>query len=111
MLDGAFVRGTTPTHVFPLPNSLTVSDLDDFSIVYRQKNKNILIKEKSDIDYNLNDVNAKSIVIKLSQSETFMFDIRIKLVQVQLKGRIGQDVIILGTYTFRLEEGFDDNEL
>lgn len=80
MLDGAFTRGTTPTHVFPLPNSLTLSDLTDFSIVYRQKNKNILIKEKNDIDYNFNNNNAKSITVKLSQSDTFMFDTRIKLV-------------------------------
>jgi hypothetical protein len=44
MLDGAFTRGTTPTHIFPIPEPLTASDLADFTIVYRQKNKNILIK-------------------------------------------------------------------
>lgn len=48
MLHGAFTRGTTPTHIFPLPGIITMSDLKDFTIVYRQKNKNILIKHKKD---------------------------------------------------------------
>jgi hypothetical protein len=49
MLNGAFSRGTTPTHIFPLPDSLVISDLDDFSITYRQKNRNILIKDKESV--------------------------------------------------------------
>jgi hypothetical protein len=49
MLYGTFSRGTTPIHIFPIPKSLTMSDLKDFTITYRQKNKNVFIKNKSDI--------------------------------------------------------------
>ena len=48
MLDGAFSRGTTPTHIFPIPEPLTMSDLKDFTITYRQKNKNIIVKHRED---------------------------------------------------------------
>ena len=66
MLDGAFARGTTPTHIFPIPGFLTKSDLADFTIVYRQKNKNVLIKYPQDC-CELHDVdNEKNIVVVLS---------------------------------------------
>ena len=44
MLDKVFTRGTTPTHVFPINQNLTKSDIVEFTITYRQKNNNILIK-------------------------------------------------------------------
>lgn len=111
MLDGAFSRGTTPTHIFPLPSNVFLSDLEDFTITYRQKRKNILIKHKADTcvleDYK--DINA--IVLVLSQEETLMFDPCIKIVEVQIKARTtGSDVFVLGTYRLRLDETFDQNE-
>ena len=39
MLDGEFTRGTTPTHIFNLPDGLFMKDIEDISIAYRQKNK------------------------------------------------------------------------
>jgi hypothetical protein len=48
MLDGVFMRGTTPTQIFPIPRGLTKSDFLDLTISYRQKNKTILIKRKVD---------------------------------------------------------------
>lgn len=66
MLDGAFTRGTTPTHIFPLPGILKMSDLKDFTIVYRQKNKNILTKRSQDA-CQLTDIDSeKNIVVVLS---------------------------------------------
>lgn len=48
MLDGAFGRGTTPTNIFPLPCHIRLSDLEDFTITYRQKNHNVLTKHKEE---------------------------------------------------------------
>ena len=111
MLDGAFTRGTTPTHIFPLPDILTMSDLKDFTIVYRQKNKNILIKHRQDT-CQLDDIDPnRNIVVVLSQAETLMFNPRIKIVEVQIKGQsIGSDVFTLGDYRLRLDDIFDQNE-
>ncbi len=111
MLDGAFTRGTTPTHIFPIPAPMTAADLADFTIVYRQKNKNILIKYPEDT-CQLDDVdNEHNLTVILSQADTLMFNPRIKTVEVQIKAEtIGSDVLIIGEYRLRLEDSFDTNE-
>ena len=111
MLDGAFARGTTPTHIFPIPEPLTISDLKDFTIVYRQKNKNIIIKHREDTCL-LDDIdNNHNITLILSQAETLMFDPRVKIVEVQIKASsVGSDVFKLGDYRLRLDDTFDTNE-
>lgn len=66
MLDGVFARGTTPTHIFPIPGGLTKSDLLDFTISYRQKSKTILIKRKEET-YDIPEVDSnKNIILVLS---------------------------------------------
>ena len=111
MLDGAFSRGTTPTHIFPIPEPLTMSDLKDFTITYRQKNKNILIKHMEDTSI-LDDVDPETnIVIILSQADTLMFNPRVKIVEVQIKAHShGSDVFKIGDYRLRLDDTFDTNE-
>lgn len=111
MLDGVFFRGTTPTQIFPIPKSLTMSDLKDFTITYRQKNKNILIKHMEDT-CRIKDIDSNTnIVIVLSQADTLMFNPKVKIVEVQIKGlSTGSDVFMLGNYRFRLEDSFDANE-
>ena len=111
MLDGAFSRGTTPTHIFPLPPYVKLSDLEDFTIVYRQKNRNILIKTKDNTS-DFHFLRGKDcIALVLSQEETFMFDPKIKIVEVQIKARtVGSDVLTFGPYRLRLEDTFDPNE-
>ena len=111
MLDGAFTRGTTPTHIFPIPEPLTAADLADFTIVYRQKNKNILIKYPEDT-CQLDDVdNEHNLTVILSQADTFMFNPRIKTVEVQIKAEtVGSDVMVIGEYRLRLNDSFDTNE-
>lgn len=88
-----------------------MSDLAELTIVYRQKNKNILIKHMEDV-HELFDVDPeKNIVIVLSQADTLLFDPRIKIVEVQIKAEsIGSDVFKLGEYRLRLEDTFDENE-
>ena len=111
MLDGAFSRGTTPTHIFPIPEPLTMSDLKDFTITYRQKNVNIITKHKEDTSV-LDDVDPETnIVVILSQADTLMFNPRIKIVEVQIKASsIGSDVFKIGDYRLRLDDTFDTNE-
>lgn len=109
MLDGVFARGTTPTQIFPLPGDLTISDFLDFTITYRQKGKNVLIKGKEDISDIAELDSNRNIIIVLSQEETLMFNPNIKIVEVQIKGvTMGHDVFLLGEYRFRLENVFDE---
>lgn len=111
MLDGAFSRGTTPTHIFPIPEPLTMSDLKDFTITYRQKNKNVLVKHMEDTSI-LRDIDPETnIIVTLSQADTFMFNPRVKIVEVQIKASsIDNDVFKLGEYRLRLDDTFDTNE-
>lgn len=109
MLDGVFARGTTPTQIFPLPGDLTVSDFLDFTITYRQKGKNVLVKGKKDT-CNIIDLDSVcNIILVLSEKETLLFNPNIKIVEVQIKGiTTGHDVFLLGEYRFRLEDVFDE---
>lgn len=111
MLDGAFSRGTTPTHIFPIPEPLTMSDLKDLTIAYRQKNKNVIIKHLEDLSF-LRDIDSeRNIVVVLSQADTLMFNPREKIVEVQIKASsVGSDVFKIGEYRLRLDNIFDENE-
>lgn len=111
MLDGVFARGTTPTQVFPIPGDLRMSDFTDLTVSYRQKNKTILKKRKSDTQ-NITDLDSeKNIVLVLSQADTLLFDPNIKIVKVQIKVETsGKDVFVIGEYRFRLDNIFDEEE-
>lgn len=111
MIYGVITRGATFVQAFPLPNALNKTDLIDFTIVYRQKNRNVLIKRKDDIEQQNNIDEENNIVAKLSQSETLMFDPKIKFVEMQIKAQlVNNEVKVLGTYRLRLDECFDVNE-
>lgn len=110
MLDGVFARGTTPTQVFPLPGDLIVDEFVDFSIAYRQKKKLVLVKHKKDLqaipELNYN----KNLILVLSQEDTLLFNPNIEVVEVQIKGQtIGNDVLVVGEYRFRLEDIYDNS--
>ena len=111
MLDGVFARGTTPTQVFPIPGDLRMQDFNDLTVTYRQKNRTVLKKRKSDTQ-NITDLDSeKNVILVLSQADTLMFDPNIKTVEVQIKVETtGNDVFIIGDYRFRLEDIFDDEE-
>lgn len=111
MLDGVFARGTTPTHMFPIPGDLVLSDFTDLTVTYRQKKRAVLIKRKSDTQ-NITDLDSeKNIILVLSQADTLLFDPNIEIVEVQIKVETtGNDVFIIGQYRFRLEDIFDTEE-
>lgn len=111
MLDQVFTRGTTPTHVFPISQNLTKSDIIDFTITYRQKNNNILIKYAQD-DCEIQEVdNKKNIVLVLSQSDTLLFNPNIKKVEVQVKIKTKDNKVFIDNYRMRLEDCFDNEEI
>jgi hypothetical protein len=110
MLDGIVTRGTTSTQVFKLPNNVKKSELKDFSVSFRQKNKTILTKGSNDI------INAsgsdEEIVVSLTPEETLLFNPKIEFVEVQIKGLSLLDkVFIIDNYKLRLEDCFDDSAL
>ena len=110
MLYGEFTRGTTPTHTFPLPKDLKLSDFNDLTITYCQKGKSIFIKKKIDVCENI-DGDNHYITLNLSQIETFMFNPHIKIVAVQIKGRTNDgNVLTLGEYRFRLNDFLGETE-
>lgn len=105
MLYGEFTRGTTPTHNFPLPKNLNLTNFIDLTVIYRQKGKNILVKTKENVCESNNHI-----TLSLSQEDTLKFDPRIKFVEVQIKGRVdNNNVSIFGEYRFRLNDCFDEN--
>ena len=111
VLDGVFARGTTPVQIFPLIGDFKQEDFIDFTITYRQKNRVILKKHKKDTQQIYEVDNHKNIVLVLTQAETLMFNPKIKIVEVQIKGAtLGHDVIPLGEYRLRLEDTFDEEE-
>ena len=110
MLDGEFTRGTTPTHIFNLPDGLFMKDIEDISIAYRQKNKTVLIKHLKDCHFLPGFDSNTQFALVLSQEDTLLFDPYIKRVEVQLKAEtIGSDVIPIGEYSFRLNDCYDTN--
>ena len=70
-------RGTTPTHTFTLP--FAADTLKNVRIVYSQGGTRILAKEGDACTLSENKV-----IVKLSQSETFLFDHK-KPVEIQLR--------------------------
>ena len=110
MLDGVFTRGTTPTHIYSLPEGLTLADVQDVSIAYRQKNKTILIKHLADCHL-LDDLDKeRDLVVVLSQEETLLFNPRIQVAEVEFKIQtIGSDVIPIEKYRLRVEDTYNES--
>lgn len=106
MVHGVFTRGTTPTQIFTLPDDLTMKDIRDIVIAYRQKGKTILVKHLEDC-YFLTDLDSeKDIAVVLSQQETLLFNPHYKIVEVEFKvATVGSDVIPVASYRLRVEDG------
>ena len=77
MISGSFSRGTTPTHTLTLPFEKEL--LADLRINYFQDKREVLVKEKKDVNISGNDI-----TLTLSQEETFKFE-EGKNVFIQLK--------------------------
>ena len=110
MLYGAVTRGTTPTIVFPLSTEITPSNLIDFTISCRQKNKTVLTKRREEFDEV--SVSTNTITIKFSQLDTLSFLPTTNAIDIQIKGLTkNEEVIILGKYSYRLEDVYDEEEM
>lgn len=114
MLDGVFTRGTTPTHIYSLPEGLLVDDIKDVSIAYRQKNKTVLIKRLADCFYGDKCLPGldpgTDYAVVLSQEDTLLFNPKIQVVEVEFKVlTTGSDVIPINTYRLRLEDTFTND--
>ena len=110
MLNGTITRGTTPTIMFPLSANIKPSDLIDFTISCRQKNKTVLTKRKDELDEVT--VSTDNITIKFSQLDTLSFLPNTKTIDIQIKGLTKtEEVVILGRYSYRLEDVYDEEEM
>jgi hypothetical protein len=63
-------RITTPTHIFSLPEDLTVDSLGDVIITYAQDHKPLIEKRLSDIEV---DGEKNALILTLTQEETKKF--------------------------------------
>ena len=85
MIQGTLIRGTTPTHEFELPYPVEL--IKDIRLVYGQKNKVVLIKQRKQCI-----IQDGVIVVTLTQEDTLSFlpnknidiEIRIKLIDEQV---------------------------
>lgn len=71
------IQGTTPVHTFGIP--LDATTIKKARVTYSQNNKVVLTKEGDDCT-----ITDGSVVVKLTQEETFLFDADIP-VDVQLR--------------------------
>ena len=77
--------GTTPTHTIDLP--FDASLVKDFRVSYAQVNRELVSKKKSDCE-----LSGNSVIIRLTQQETFRFAYG-KVLEVQIRGiTTGNDV-------------------
>lgn len=110
MLHGTITRGTTPTIIFPLTTEIVPSDLIDFTISCRQKGKTVWTKRKEDFDEA--SISNNTITAKLTQLDTLSFIPITDTVDIQIKGLTkNEEVIILGKYSYRLEDVYDEEEM
>lgn len=61
------IRGTTQTHYFEFP--FDASEIGELSVIYNQNKENKVKKTLSDICFD-----EESLIVKLSQEDTFSFD-------------------------------------
>jgi hypothetical protein len=83
------IRGSTPTHEFTLP--FDTSFLSEVEIVYAQNDKQILL-----LDTERCAMNNNTISVTLTQEETLKFDCYKRFVQVQLRVKTTEDIVMIG---------------
>ena len=92
------MRGTTTIHTFEL--DIDTDSLAKVRVVYSQNDKRILSKEDCQMDGN-------TIMVKLTQAETFLFDHK-KPVEIQVRAKTkGGDVRNTDIYTVAVERCLD----
>lgn len=103
MLDGKFIRGTTPIHRFALP--FITSQLSDLTITYGQLGEVIVKKTMEDCD-----VAENLVTVSLTQQESLSFSPN-EIAEVQMKvATIDGDVLASPRYRLAVEDVLDDKE-
>lgn len=99
------IRGTTPTHVFELPEDL-VGMIKALRIIYKQGGNIVLKKEAEDVE-----INGAEVSYRLTQEEALSFQDNIA-VRIQLRIRtLGDDLVSHKPVTVDVEELLDDEVL
>ena len=91
------IRGTTPTHTFNIPYNAT--DIDVVRIIYAQSDKEIFVKTTEECS-----LTDKSIVVQLTQEDTFKFDNNYP-VQIQLRVKMKDTGVVMSTKVMRVTVG------
>jgi hypothetical protein len=100
MLDGKFIRGTTPTHTFELPIALDF--VRDLTITYKQ-NGEVLVKRRLEDC----DIHENIVAVTLDQQESLSF-LPNEIAEVQLKLLTeGGRVVASPTYRIAVEDALD----
>lgn len=101
MLDGKFIRGTTPTHTFILPFSVNL--LADLSVTYRQKRRILVRRNIGECE--LSD-NVVAVTLTQEESLSFLPD---EIAEVQIKiFSDGGDVLASPKYRLGIEDVLDE---
>lgn len=101
MLDGKFIRGTTPTHKFALPFAASV--VKDLTVTYCRENGEVIVKKR------LRDCAVEDDVVSvtLSQQESLSFEPE-EIVEVQIKlSTDGGNVLASPKYRIAVEDALD----
>ena len=96
-------RGTTPTHTFTLP--FDAEKVSGLSITYVQAGSKVLRKTETDVT-----IAGNTVTLKLTQAETLKFDTR-EMVEIQLKIRVGTDVLVSDIWRVASLRCLDEEEL
>lgn len=98
------MQGTTPTHTFVIPFETSI--IDNVRVLYAQNDKVILTKNKEDCTLDDN-----TIITRLTQEETFLFDNK-SPVKIQLRVKtVGGDALITRKYTVSIGKCLDKEVL
>lgn len=101
MIDGAFFRGTTPTHTFNI--SISQDLVKDLRITYIQDKKKILTKQLENVNFS-----EDGISVSLTQEETLLFQSD-KMAKIQLKLKtIDDSVLASDIMRMRVDEILDE---
>ena len=100
MLDGKFIRGTTPTHTFELPIALDF--VRYLTITYKQDGEVLVKRRLEDCD-----VHENIVAVTLDQQESLSF-LPDEIAEVQLKLLTkGGRVVASPTYRIAVEDALD----
>lgn len=101
MLDGKFIRGTTPTHQFALP--FDAGMITKLSVTYSRENGEVVVKRRKEECEMIGNI----ISVTLSQQESLSFQPD-EIVEVQIKlSTDGGNVLASPKYRIAVEDALD----